>query len=104
MPSKPSGACPVCRRVGCTLHRQQRIRTYQEQKAMAAVLKQWIAEHGYWCPGFEREAHESHDLTVDHIYPVIRGGDPLGPMTVLCRSCNGRKGERIIGHIRKEHS
>jgi hypothetical protein len=28
----------------------------------------------------------------DHIVPLARGGDPLGKLRVLCRSCNSRRG------------
>ena len=31
-------------------------------------------------------------LTGDHITPLSRGGDPLGPVLVLCLSCNSRRG------------
>jgi len=34
------------------------------------------------------------DLTVDHIHPVSRGGDPYDPANcrTLCRRCNSAKG------------
>lgn len=37
----------------------------------------------------------SDDLTADHIIPLSRGGNhTLDNITVACRSCNSRKGER----------
>lgn len=30
-------------------------------------------------------------LTADHTDPLARGGDPDGPITVMCSSCNTRK-------------
>jgi 5-methylcytosine-specific restriction endonuclease McrA len=34
----------------------------------------------------------TEDLTADHITAMANGGDPLGPLRVLCRSCNSRRG------------
>jgi hypothetical protein len=33
-------------------------------------------------------------LTADHLTPLALGGDPLGPLLVLCRRCNSRRGSR----------
>ena len=41
-----------------------------------------------WC----EECGATEDLTADHIVPLARGGDPLGKLRVLCRSCNSRRG------------
>ncbi|MEM6109505.1 HNH endonuclease signature motif containing protein [Mycobacterium sp. 050272] len=49
------------------------------------------AQHGDWCPGFNRPPHHSTDLTADHIDEISRGGAPDGELQVLCRSCNSRK-------------
>lgn len=107
MPYLPKGACPVCRRVGCTVHpRRVPGRTWHgqteyrplvpgERKAKRRAVEEWVEGHGWVCPGYEREPHESHDLTADHVIPKASGGDPLGPYQVLCRSCNSRKGNRI---------
>jgi 5-methylcytosine-specific restriction endonuclease McrA len=35
------------------------------------------------------------DLTVDHLIPVIDGGAG-GPLRVLCRSCNSRRGSKTL--------
>ncbi len=97
MPWKPKSACPVCRRVGCTAHKRSRSRpeTRQEREAKVKLVKEWVEAHGYWCPGFEVEPHPSADLTADHILPVGLGGDVLGPMQVLCRKCNSRRGNKL---------
>ena len=101
MPTRPKPACPVCRRVGCSLpehreewRRQRAVRPYnhEERVLKAQVVKEWREAHGDWCPGYKRGGHITSDLTADHIYPVGQGGDPLGPLGVLCRSCNSRRG------------
>ena len=65
-------------------------RKHPERARRKAVVDAWIAEHGYVCPGWKIPAHPSTDLTADHVVPVSKGGLG-GPMTTLCRSCNGRK-------------
>lgn len=35
------------------------------------------------------------DLTADHVVPLAVGGDPLGPLRVLCRRCNSGRGASI---------
>lgn len=74
--------------------RQRRPYLNVEKNRRAAAVAAWVAEHGWWCPGYGRTAHESHDLTADHVEAVAAGGDEGGALGVLCRSCNGRKGAR----------
>lgn len=55
-----------------------------------------LAEHQRaWpglCPGWQRPAHPSDDLTVDHIIPKALGGtDARENLQVLCRPCNSAK-------------
>ncbi|TXG90681.1 hypothetical protein DW322_11215 [Rhodococcus rhodnii] len=66
-------------------------RDWAERQRRATAVNAHRARHGGWCPGYGVPAHHATDLTADHIVPVARGGDPRGPLTVLCRSCNGRK-------------
>lgn len=56
------------------------------------VREEWVAEHGWWCPGWRRPAHPARVLTVDHITPLIEGGAPLDRtnLRVLCQGCHGR--------------
>lgn len=65
-----------------------------ETARRAAAVAEWIATRGYWCPGWGVPEHQATDLTADHITAVAAGGAEDGPLTVLCRSCNGRKGAR----------
>lgn len=72
--------------------------TSREWKALSArVLARHRGQYGDACPGWQRDAHTSSDLTVDHITPVAAGGTPLDPgnLAVLCRSCNSSKGAAL---------
>jgi 5-methylcytosine-specific restriction endonuclease McrA len=53
-----------------------------QQRAKAAIAAQ------PWCS----ECGSTRDLTADHLIPLARGGHPLGPLRVLYRSCNSRRG------------
>jgi len=43
------------------------------------AIRNHVAVHGWVCPGHRRDAHQSHDLTLDH-----------ASGRVLCRACNTR--------------
>jgi hypothetical protein len=63
-----------------------------------------VADHraivGDWCPGWERQpAHQSADLTADHVREVARGGDPAGPLVVRCRSCNAARSAHLAARV-----
>lgn len=101
----------VCAEPGCpalvTKGRCQQHRTYSptyherdwaEQQRRAATVAAWIAEHGHWCPGYGVPPHESHDLTAEHVTAVANGGGK-GPLAVLCRVCNSRKGARTVEQV-----
>ncbi|MBN1629925.1 MAG: HNH endonuclease [Thermoleophilia bacterium] len=105
LPTRPKSPCPVCRRVDCNnpTHRRSRVDDWRERrrrrpynhaerKLKEETVAAWVGVHGWVCPGYRRDPHPSMDLTADHIIPIVAGGDPLGPMQVLCRSCNARKG------------
>ena len=68
------------------------------QRTAAAVVTDWVAAHGWICPGYRRPAHRvtPGTLTCDHVIPKARGGtDDRANLAVLCRSCNGRKRDRL---------
>jgi len=59
-----------------------------------------VADHraivGDWCPGWERQpAHQSADLTADHVKEVAKGGRPDGRLVVRCRSCNAARSAHL---------
>ena len=79
--------------VPCKASRCPRCRAGQRAKYGGAwpelsrrTIEAHVARHGWWCPGWGVEAHESHDLTCDHVVD----GDATR-LQVLCRGCNTRK-------------
>ncbi len=61
------------------------------RRLRARTLARHVRSVGWQCPGIgDREAHESRDLSVDHIHALALGGSLLDPanLRVLCRSCN----------------
>ena len=77
--------CDTCRR------RRKSARNADRTVAAQAVAA-WRAVHGDWCPGWRRPGHPAADLTAEH------GPNPVGSrrvQTILCRSCNSRKGRSV---------
>lgn len=66
-------------------------RDWAERQRRAFAVTAHRQVNGNWCPGYGVQAHPSSDLTADHVVSINAGGDPNGPLQVLCRSCNGRK-------------
>jgi 5-methylcytosine-specific restriction protein A len=56
-----------------------------QRRARAAIAAQ------PWCSN----CGATTDLTADHITPIAVGGDPLGPLRVLCRRCNSSRGRGL---------
>ena len=69
-----------------------RNRTERQRRAKAVAQHREV--YGDWCPGYGRDGHRSADLTADHIKAIGSGGATDGALQVLCRGCNGRKGNR----------
>jgi 5-methylcytosine-specific restriction enzyme A len=92
----PGSRCPDHQRRLDTLvtrdKRRRRPYSRAELDRRAAAVAEWIAQRGYWCPGWGVPEHQAADLTADHVIAVAAGGPEDGPLTVLCRACNGRKG------------
>lgn len=96
------GYCHTCRRKKERDRSRRRRRTPAERYRRQSVVEDWVAQHGWICPGYECEPHESHDLTADHVQPVGRGGAESGPLRVLCRSCNSARGRGSIADQQPE--
>ncbi len=103
-PAGPHGQCVerCARRRTAALHRTtptKKARTGPVRRHRAAAVQAHLDQHddgmGH-CPGWGRGPHDvfPSELTADDPVPIARGGDPLQQMTVLCRSCNSRKGAR----------
>ena len=92
-PKLSGSACPRCGRGGTSPARNPAYDDPAYRRFRKRVVSEWIAQHGYVCPGFRREAHASTDLTLDHPVPVLQGGALVDRRNaaVLCRSCNDRK-------------
>lgn len=75
--------------------RERRPYTAEERRRRAQAVSDWITIYGYICPGWHIPAHPSSDLTAEHPYAVALGGDEDQPLTVLCRSCNSRKSNKV---------
>jgi 5-methylcytosine-specific restriction endonuclease McrA len=54
---------------------------HQRRSKLARALQPYCSECG-----------AAEDLTADHVDALANGGDPLGELRVLCRSCNSRRG------------
>lgn len=82
--------CPRCTSAKKKLRNQDTARC-------AATVAAWRAQHGDWCPGDNTHPpHPTTDLTADHITPISQGGAG-GPLRVLCRAANSRRGDNTGG-------
>lgn len=66
---------------------------HAERQRMASAVLLHLERYGPWCPGYAVPPHQATDLTADHVTPRRNGGLG-GPLSVLCRACNGRKAAR----------
>jgi 5-methylcytosine-specific restriction endonuclease McrA len=96
MTTRPCLACGQLVASG-SYHKQcdpRRGYTRHEQQRRRRTVDLWVQENGSACPGFGIPPHLSGDLTADHVVSVASGGSEAGALSVLCRSCNGRKRDR----------
>lgn len=55
------------------------------------IKKEILQKYKFTC----QECGTKEKLSIDHIKPVIKGGtDDFNNLTVLCRSCNSKKGSK----------
>jgi 5-methylcytosine-specific restriction protein A len=83
-----------CTRHGSRARSTQPERSSVERARRRKVVADWVAVHGWVCPGYLVPPHSSKRLQADHVQPVSLGGDPGGELGVLCIICNTRKGGR----------
>ena len=96
MPYRVRPVCPRCRRVQCVCavpyrRGKQKWSNKEERDYKARAVAEWVARYGWVCPGYQVAQHESYELSADHLTPLSWGGDPLGPVQILCKSCNSRR-------------
>lgn len=70
-------------------------RTQRWRRLASSVVSDWVAVHGWVCPGWKRDAHPVAEggLAVDHVEPLSHGGAPFdrANLSPLCPPCNSRK-------------
>lgn len=73
----------------------KRARTWTVQQHRAQAVRAHVNKHGWVCLGDNNHAsHHTRDLVADDPVPIARGGDPMQPLVVMCRSANSTKGAR----------
>lgn len=56
------------------------------------TLKHLLHKYNFMCVRCSSE----ENLTIDHIFPVSRGGsDDVENLQILCKSCNSKKGSKV---------
>jgi 5-methylcytosine-specific restriction enzyme A len=91
--------CTDCQRQVDQAKRARRPDLYSdaaERRRRARVVADHRAIVGDWCPGWAgAPAHQSADLTADHVREVAAGGRPDGRLVVRCRSCNAARSAHL---------
>jgi len=85
-------------KIAARLSAQRRLaREKNLKKKMNWEYWEWLCEKlGYTCQGCG-EKFDLFTLTIDHVLPIIRGGDnDEWNIQPLCRSCNGKKQGRLM--------
>lgn len=66
--------CTRCATKVMQTKRAQRPYTARERDRRAQAVAEWRQQFGDVCPGWQREPHQSSDLTADHVEAVAAGG------------------------------
>ncbi|WP_311210900.1 MULTISPECIES: HNH endonuclease [unclassified Aeromicrobium] len=72
-------------------------RSFENTAAWKRARKATMERDGHRCVACGSE----DDLTVDHIIPIIKGGEPTDEsnLRTLCRPCNLRKGTNDVVRV-----
>jgi hypothetical protein len=89
-PSKPTRACPVCRRKNCT-DPNHPLEKDREERAR----QQWVRAYGWVCPGVSGE-RERHDVSRGQL-TAVRANTTFLQYAVVCKACKKRLLERLSG-------
>ena len=66
---------------------------YRKMPIPRSVHTTVFERDGYYC----QQCGDRHNLTIDHIVPESKGGtQDLTNLQTLCRTCNARKGSRML--------
>jgi 5-methylcytosine-specific restriction endonuclease McrA len=90
---QPYNRCDACRKTKEREKSRHRRRTVAERKRRQELVAEHVRLNGWVCPGWNRSPHPSTDLTADHIVPQAKGAAPESAIRVLCRRCNGSRGD-----------
>jgi 5-methylcytosine-specific restriction enzyme A len=97
-PVRGKPRCGDCQRVQDQRKRARRpdLDDARERERRRRVVADHRAIVGDWCPGWGKQpAHQSANLTADHVKEVAKGGDPRGVLVVRCRSCNAARSAHL---------
>jgi 5-methylcytosine-specific restriction enzyme A len=102
-PVRGKPRCSDCQRVQDQRKRLRRPDLHNdaaERRRRQRVVADHRAIVGDWCPGWARQpAHQSADLTADHVKEVARGGQADGRLVVRCRSCNAARSAHLARRV-----
>jgi 5-methylcytosine-specific restriction endonuclease McrA len=89
--------CRACAPQQPSRHKRGLDRTHDRLRR--TLIDTWVAQHGWWCPGYQRDAHavEPGRLSLDHIVPRSVAPHLMhepSNLTILCLPCNQKKGAK----------
>jgi 5-methylcytosine-specific restriction enzyme A len=87
-----NGRCPACAKGKQRDKNRRRTRSKPERRRRQMLITEHVRTNGWVCPGWNRAAHPSTDLTADHVDPVASGGPEEGTIRVLCHSSTSARG------------
>lgn len=89
--TRVTGKCPRCDSGRPKAPRQRPGYGRNESRRRSDTVRAHVEQYGWVCPGWEKPAHASQELTADHVIPTARGGRQGGELRVLCKPCNSAR-------------